>query len=234
MRMSRRLLLWTATARCAAPLSWSASGELNGYWEALQPPAALRTTAGELPPLMSDARALYEANQKARASGDLSFDTTVRCLPPGIPRLMTEPGPFEILQRDGYLYMLFQYQHLNREILFRDRHAPLTLGRRFLGDSIARWDADTLVIDTTGLKPGTLLDAVGLPHSKELHVVERYQLDKSGRELTDTVRIEDAKTYSQPWETVLHFRRLGNTQIKEDVCVDRQPGWFDALKKSEP
>jgi hypothetical protein len=223
-----------AALAAAVPLALGATPDLSGYWQVIDAPATLRTTTGALPPLLPEARERYGANQRARAAGDLSFDTTVRCLPPGLPRVMLQAQPFEVIQRDTYLYMLFNYQHLDREIIFRPEHAPLLLGRRFLGDSIAHWDGDTLVVDTTGLKTGTVLDDAGLPHSKDLHLIERYRLAKDGRELLDTIRIDDPKTFAAPWDTILRFRRLRAAQFNEDVCVDRRPDWLKDLQKAEP
>ncbi|MGA3158212.1 MAG: hypothetical protein ABSE43_11625 [Steroidobacteraceae bacterium] len=232
---SSRLRILALAAAC----SWALTGvaraaipDLNGTWEAITPPSALRTESGALPPLLPAAQAIYEAHRKALGTSKRDFDTTTRCLPPGVPRILYEPQPFEILQRDAYLVMLFEYQHLTREVFFADKHPPLVNGRRFLGDSIAHWDGQTLVVDTSGMKDGTLLDAAGLPHSKSLHVTERYQLLPSGNELEARISIEDPSTFTQPWETRLRFRRV-TAQFAEDVCTDRHPEWFSKLKQSE-
>jgi hypothetical protein len=225
---------WMFAASTALAMSWAhaARPDLTGTWQVIDPPSAVHTRDGQTPPLLAAARTVYEQNQHSRAAKDWTFDTTSRCLPPGIPRLMYMPMPFEIIQRDNYLFMLFEYQHLNRQILFTDQHDALTLGRRFLGDSIARWDGDTLQIDTTGLKIGTLLDAAGLPHSRDLHVVERYTLRPDGQQMQALIRIEDPKTYAAPWETTVRFKRLHNVQIKEDVCVDRTPNWLRDMQRA--
>lgn len=224
----RRLALGVG-ASLAVSLSALAAPDFSGYWQVEKPLAEMRTADGKLPPLLPAALDEYRQHQQARAKGDVSFDTTNRCLPPGVPRLMTLPGPFEIVQRPGFLIMLFEYQHLNRQIFLADEHTDSALGRRFLGDSIASWDGDTLVVDSTGFKNDTLLDNSGLPHSKELHVIERYRFAKSGQ-LEARIRIEDAKTYSKPWETTLRFRKLRNAEFKEDACTDRHPEW---LKETE-
>ena len=51
------------------------------------------------------------------------------------------------------------------------------------GHSIGRWDGDTLVVDTVGFEPGILLADGRVPHSADLHVVERFTLDADGRAL---------------------------------------------------
>jgi hypothetical protein len=230
-----RLLILVLGAACSwASMSpvFAAVPDLSGTWEAIAPPSALRTNTGAAPPLLPAAQAIYETHRKALAAGDRDFDTTTRCLPPGVPRILYEPRPFEIVQRETYLVMLFEYQHLNREVFFADKHPPLVNGRRFLGDSIARWDGQTLVIDTTGMKDTTLLDGAGLPHSKSLHVIERYQLLPSGAGLEAQISIEDPATFTQSWQTRLRFRRV-KAQFAEDVCTDQHPEWFSKLKQTE-
>jgi hypothetical protein len=219
--------LWASTGLLSA-----AAPDFSGTWEPIAPPSALRTVAGTAPPLLPAAQQIYATHRKALAAGDRDFDTTTRCLPAGVPRILYEPHPFEIVQRESYLVMLFEFQHLNREVFFADKHPPLVNGRRFLGDSIAHWDEQTLVIDTTGMKDTTLLDSAGLPHSKSLHVTERYHLLPSGAGLEAQIHIEDPETFTQPWETRLRFRRV-TAQFAEDVCTDRHPEWFSKLKQSE-
>ena len=77
-----------------------AAPDLNGgTWMPVKPPAALRTVDGKLPPMLPASRKVYEQHVTQRRSGDLSFDGMERCLPPGLPRLLTQPQPFEFLQR---------------------------------------------------------------------------------------------------------------------------------------
>jgi hypothetical protein len=54
------------------------------------------------------------------------------------------------------------------------------------GHSIGRWEGDTLVVDTVAFEPGILLADGRVPHSGELHVVERFTLDGEGRSLRRT------------------------------------------------
>jgi hypothetical protein len=57
------------------------------------------------------------------------------------------------------------------------------------GHSIGRWDGDTLVVDTVGFTPGAL--AGSLPHSNQLHVVERFTLNPTTFELVRDIVAED-------------------------------------------
>jgi hypothetical protein len=87
--------------------------------------------------------------------------------------------------------------------------------------TVARWEGPTLIVDTNGFNDSTFLDAGGMPHSDQLHVVERYELDRSGNQLTALITLEDPATFSAPWDTQVRFRRLRGVRIPEDVCVER-------------
>jgi len=233
MTNPRTWLCVAAIAGVVAPRACAAMPSFEGNWQVIDPPAVLHTITGELPPLLPPARAIYDGNLKQRAGGDVTVDTTTRCLPPGVPRIMYQPAPFQIVQRADAIFMLFEYQHLNRMIFFGTRHLPRP-GHSFLGDSIARWDGDTLVVDTNGMKDGTALDSAGLPHTRDLDVVERYSLSPGGNEMADRITISDPATYARPWQTIVRFKRLGEVAWREDVCTDRQPNWFaDMLKANQ-
>ena len=68
----------------------------------------------------------------------------------------------------------------------------------------------------------TLLDSAGLPHSESLKVTEKVRLLDNGATLENRITIDDPETFTQPWETVVRFKKLPKgTEIKEDICLDR-------------
>ena len=210
------VIAFPAAATAAPP-------DLTGVWRALDPPQALRTSDGKLPPLLPAAQQVYEQHIAARKVGDESFDDTWSCKPPGLPRALSM-GLFEILQGPGQIFFLFEW---NREVRTIDvgisHHEQNMYAPTYFGFSIGTWSGDTLTVDTEGFNDTTILDAAGLPHSEELHLVERYRLANAGRTLTALISIEDPKTYARPWETALTFRKQpGEVQIQEDVCLERK------------
>jgi hypothetical protein len=98
------------------------------------------------------------------------------------------------------------------------------------GLSKGRWDGDTLVVETTLLDDSKLLDNAGLPHSNQLKVTERLRL-ASPDVLEDRVRLEDPVTFTQPWETMVSYRRQHDAIIQEDVCLDRIKTGAPAVKE---
>ena len=90
-----------------------------------------------------------------------------------------------------------------------------------MGQSVARWDGDTLVVDVTGLNDQTWFDRAGNFHSDALHVVERYTRTSS-RLMWYEATIEDPKVFTRPWKMSmpLYRRQEKNAQIMDFKCVE--------------
>jgi hypothetical protein len=196
--------------------------DLNGgTWHTVDPPKSLTTIAGDAPPLLAEAKAVYERNRAAAAAGDHRFDTTFRCLPPGMPRLIYMPGSFEFLQRAEQIVILYEWNRLIRTV---DMNVPQPglIGPSYSGQSVGRWEGRTLRIDTIGLADSTVLDYFGLPHSAALHLTEEYIPQKDATLLL-RLTIDDPKTFASIWKTQMRIKHDRHGQIKEDVCLERQP-----------
>jgi hypothetical protein len=75
------------------------------------------------------------------------------------------------------------------------------------GESIGRYEGDTLVVDTIGLDDRTVVDGFGTPHTKQLHVIERFHLIEGGKVLEANVHVEDPGAFTMPWDAIQHFRQ---------------------------
>jgi|ERR1700722_1017988 hypothetical protein len=147
-------------------------------------------------------------------------DPIFKCLPPGVPRIYLVRGlPFEIMQTRGRLVMLFEYDHFVRQIFTDGRQHPQDMVPSWMGDSIGKWEWDTLVVDTIGFNDKTWLDQVGHPHSEDLHVVERIRR-VSHDALTIDLTIDDPKAYTKPWAAHLNYDLKPDWNIGEEVCED--------------
>ncbi len=132
---------------------------------------------------------------------------------------MYYPEPFQIFQRDRDLTLLFQHSHRSRTIHTNDSlHPDGPIGFWF-GDSRARWEGDTLVVDVVDFVGETWLDRAGNFHGEALHVTERWSyLD------ADTIAyqatLEDPDVYTRPWEiSVLLYRHKDpGFQLIENTC----------------
>ena len=136
--------------------------------------------------------------QAAYKNHDAKDDPTGKCLPPGMPRILHSPFPMQIMQDHDHLAMLFEYQRIWRMIYVDGTPHHQDVDGTFMGDSIGKWEGDTLVIDTVGLNDRTWLDTAGHQHSADLHVIER--LARTGPEtIAYEVTIDDPKMYAKPW-----------------------------------
>jgi hypothetical protein len=173
------------------------------------------------PPMRPQAQAKYNAAKPGygpRASAQ-SQDPILSCLPPGIPRIMLIPFPIQIVQTPALIVMIFEYDHFVRQIYMDRREHPKDLDLTWMGDSIGRWERDTLVVDTVGLNDKTWLDQVGHPHSDALHVVERIRRPDHDT-LVDDITIDDLKAYTKPWTGQQIFKLKPNWRLIEYVCED--------------
>ncbi len=209
-------LLSTASA-LAATLPHT---EFNGVWQVQGKTMALLTADGKQPPLLPAAKAAYEQRRQSFRRGDRQFDQTLQCQPPGVPRLGFDAMPFEIMVQARQVLLMHQWNRLVRFIDIDKAHTE-PLGPTFLGQSVGRWEGDTLVVDTNGFNDSTLLDAEGMPHSDQMQVVERYTVNRNGQQLQALITITDPQTFAAPWTTKVNYRRLKGTRIAEDVCVER-------------
>ena len=191
--------------------------DFNGLWQiGAEKKALLPDTGASL--LTTQARQQYAQNQAALKAGKDSIDSMSRCLPPGVPRIMTLSRPFKLVQNAQMLAFLFEWNHISRwAYIGRDHFEPL--GPSYLGQSVAKWEGDTLVIDSTNFNAATLLDSTGLPHGDALHVVERLRLT-APNVLQSRVTIADPATFIRPFEVVLTFKRLsGRLVADDDWCI---------------
>jgi hypothetical protein len=145
------------------------------------------------------------------------------CDPAGFPRnLLFELRPFQVVQTASQVLLLYQYQRVWRVIWADGRELPKDPDPRWYGYSVGKWEDDyTFVVETVGMDERTWLDNAGEPHSSEMRVEERYH--RVNHDLMElTVRINDPKTYTEPWlaRDRLRLKLLPvNTDIMEMICA---------------
>ena len=161
-------------------------------------------------------------------------DPMARCFISGVPRITTRPLPFQIIQMPGQVIILYEAHHAFRIIPTDGRPHPEDIDPSFLGDSVARWDGDTLVVDVIGFNEKTWLAGVGTIHSEKLRVTERYT-----RDTYDTIRyevtMEDPLVFTKPWHEVEIFRLRPNERLREYECIENNEDLlrFEKLLQNE-
>lgn len=211
-------LLLGLGSTCASAAEFTRE-DLNGLWLIDKETPALLTTTGELPPLLPEAKAVYEAHLQRRAQGDTMFDRATWCAAVGVPRLLVANHPFEIMVDKRQVGFFFEWNRWVRLIDMSgaelELYYPLSLGV-----PSGHWEDSTLVVNTVGLMHETIMDFAGLPHSDDLVMTEHLHL-LDANTLENRIRFEDPQTFATPWETVVTYRRQVGKQLQEDVCLDR-------------
>jgi hypothetical protein len=197
----------------------TAHDEFNGVWLIEEAVPQLRTADGDVPPLLPEAAAAYRQHQGELAEGDRYFDRATWCASPGVPRLQLAAHPFEIVVNPLQVAFLYQWNRWVRLVDMSGAEFEVLYPMSF-GTATGRFEGDTLVVETHGLMSDTVLDSVGMPHSDSLIMIERYRLVDDDV-LENRIRFEDEQTFSEPWETVVTYRRQNGQRIREDVCLDR-------------
>jgi hypothetical protein len=146
-------------------------------------------------------------------------DPMAKCLLSGVPRITVRPLPFEIVQLRDRVLILYEVHHAFRIIPTDGRPHPDDMEPSYLGDSIGRWEGDTLVVDVVGFNTNTWLAGVGTIHSDKLRVTERYTRDTYGTILYEATA-EDAEVFTKPWTQHATLRLLAGERIREYECIE--------------
>ena len=130
-----------------------------------------------------------------------SDDPQFACKPGGVPRAAF--GEMQIVSDPGVIAILYS-EPMNDRLIYTDgRQHPKHLDTSYMGDSIGRWDGDTLVVDVAGLNDETwLAGGFSAPkytniHSDQEHVIERWT--REGDTLTYQATVDDPVMFTKPW-----------------------------------
>lgn len=186
-------------------------------------PRVMRYTEKNMTPIKPGAKSLLYRPHTGNLRVD---DPTALCLPNGLTRQIPSPYAQQWIQTPDQLIVLYEYMHFFRVIPFGppNRAHASDVEPTYMGDSIAWWDGDTLVIDTIGLKEW-LLDAYHADdggsrwHSDQLHVVERITFTDPTNASYD-VTIDDPAIFEAPWVEKWQMQLKPTWQIFEFVCDD--------------
>jgi hypothetical protein len=148
-------------------------------------------------------------------------DPSARCLLVGVPRITAMPLPIQIVQTPGQIVFLYETFHAFRVIPTDGRKHPDDIDPSFMGDSVARWEGDTLVVDVIGFNDKTWIGAGSATiHSDALHVIERYtRVDYDT--INYEVSIEDPKVFTKIWSLAPSFLSLrAGERLHEYECIE--------------
>jgi hypothetical protein len=155
-------------------------------------------------------------------------DYTGMCMPFGLMRSINSPYPIQIMQSDKYVAFLFEQSTWFHVVPFKAEHSP-DPNPTWFGESIARWDGDTLVVDTIGFNGFTRLDTKGDPHSDKLHLVQTFRMTDAGH-IAYTVTVNDPVYYTKPWTNERTFT-LSNGSLLEYSCEENNRSLWEGRIK---
>jgi len=182
-----------------------------------------RYTEANMAPIKPGGKSLLNRSYTGNVRID---DPTAICLPNGLTRQIPSPYAQQWIQTPTQLVILYEYMHFFRVIPFgppNRAHAP-DVEPTYMGDSIAWWEDDTLVIDTVGLNEW-LLDAYHPEdggsrwHSDQMHLIERLRFTDP-RNASYDVTLDDPVIFEKPWIEHWAMQLKPTWKILEFVCDD--------------
>ena len=148
-------------------------------------------------------------------------DPLAHCLPIGVVRLHTFVGFKKIIQTPGLLTILYEYNGSYRQIMTDGRPLPEDPNPAWNGYSTGKWEGDTLVVETTGIRDNEWLDMSGNPLSDATRITERFRRVNFGN-LEIELTVNDPKTYTKPWTIKLNQTLKPDSDMLDYMCIENE------------
>jgi hypothetical protein len=178
-------------------------------------------------PFQPWAKRLYD-ERRANNSKD---DPTASCIVGGVPRSDVVPYPLKILESPGMTVILYEAVHSYRQIFTDGRTLPQNDPTpTWFGYSTGKWDGDTFVVETSGIRDGGWLDNFGKPATESLHVTERFQRKDFGH-LDIQITVDDPKAYTKPWSVVVPYTFQADDELMEYICEENNKYFGNQIKQ---
>lgn len=178
-------------------------------------PAGLGIVEGGEIPYTPDAKKVRDENR----ADYLARDPEVKCYLPGVPRANYMHLPFQIFQSESSMLIAYEYAGAVRNILYTDPGPPPV--DSWMGQSVAKWEGDTLVVTVTGMNDRTWFDRAGNHHSDQMTVVERWT-PTGPMTMRYEATITDPNTFTRPWKMSFNlYKRQGeDARLNQFKCVE--------------
>jgi hypothetical protein len=185
---------------------------------------------GQEAPLTPEYQKKYEASLKDQAEGGQGLDITYKCIPTGMPRMMSGVFPVEWVFTPTTTFMLSEFMIQSPRRIYTDgRSFPENLDPTYVGYSIGKWldtdgdgRFDTLEVETRNIKTPRTYEATGIPFADDGQsiVKERIFLDRNNPDvLHDEITTIDS-ALTRPWTVMKSYRRDRNVLWTENNCTE--------------
>jgi hypothetical protein len=201
--------------------------DMNGIWE-----MTFGGRRGGAAPEQPALTPKYAAMLKEFQANPPHDSPAANCVPPGMPGIMGQPYPIEILYTPGMVTVIAEAYMQVRHIYTDGRAHPDDPDLTFNGNSIGHWDGDTLVADSVGFTTDTPLGMnMGTRHSDKMHIVERFHL-KDPKTLEIATMIDDPEALAKPWTRTTIYARHPDWTLAEYICQQNNRNFVDASGKA--
>jgi hypothetical protein len=169
---------------------------------------------------------------KKRTADQSKDDPHVRCLPDNPPRPWGMPHLTKAVHTPTLLVLLYEVNAMYRQIFIDGRPLPEDMNPTWNGYSTARWEGDTLVVQTKGFRDNLWLDTSGSPMSDAATMIERIARPDFGT-LTVEVTVDDPKVYTRPWTVKMRQRLEADTELIDEVCLENEKS-YQRMQTAQP
>jgi len=187
--------------------------DLSGIWAMNGLGYTTNITSVEMLPW---AQKVYEA----RSATYGHEDPAVSCLPEGPRAGLAGLEPFRIVQTPYVSFFLYETSPM-RQVFSDGRKPPVDPTPTWMGYSVARWEGDTFLVETSGYNDKTWLDFTGHPHSEALRMTERFRRTDFGH-MKVAITFDDLKAYTKPWTIDVDVSLVPDTELLENVCLENE------------
>jgi len=167
---------------------------------------------------------------KQRAADDSRDDPHVRCLPDNPPRHWGLPHLNKLVHTPKLLVVLYEVNAMYRQIFTDGRPLPEDPTPGWNGYSTARWEGDTLVVQTIGFRDSLWIDLHGSPMSDAAKMTERLRRPNYGT-LEVEITVDDPKVYTQPWTVRMDQVIELDTDLIDEFCLENEKS-YERMQRS--
>jgi len=162
-----------------------------------------------------------QALVRRRSSENSKDDPHARCMPDTFLRTYGLPHYGKYIHAPGLLVMLNEDNAAYRQIFTDNRPFPDDPTPAWNGYSSAKWDGDTLVVNSIGFRDDLWLDMAGNFITDKAKVTERIRRPDYGHLVLD-VTVDDPKAYTKPWDITLKMKIVVDTELVDEFCVENE------------
>ena len=149
-----------------------------------------------------------------RVANNRKDSPQTHCLPAGVLRR----GPLvQFAQTKDFIIEITDDDTPGFHQIYMNRGHPKEPDFLWHGDSVGRWEGDTLIVDRVNFIEDVWLDGDTHPHSDKLHVVERYTRPDLGH-LEAEITVEDPAVLAKPWTYKRVAELAPSESIREFIC----------------